>query len=59
MNNKGTLTFLPDERRKQITLVVNNDNLPELDEKFTVSLLSASGGGDIDQHFSNATVTIR
>jgi hypothetical protein len=38
---------------------VKNDNDPELNEKFTVTLLSASGGGDIDPNLINATVTIR
>ena len=59
VNSEGTLVFLPDEQRKQIQLWVENDNDPELDEKFTVTLLSASGGGDIDPTLINATVTIR
>ena len=59
VNKEGTLTFLPDEQRKQIRLRVRNDNTPELSEKFVVTLLSADGGGDIDPSVKNATVTIR
>lgn len=59
VNNEGTLTFLANEQQKQITLKVKNDNIPELSEKFTVTLLSANGGGDIDPSSSNATVVIR
>ena len=59
VNKEGTLTFLPDEQRKQIRLRVRNDNTPELSEKFVVTLLSAGGGGDIDPSVKNATVTIR
>lgn len=59
VDKEGTLIFLPDEQRKQISLRVRSDNIPELSEKFVVTLLSASGGGDIDPSLTNATVTIR
>ena len=59
VNTEGTLIFLPNEQNKQIRLNVRNDNNPELDETFTISLVSASGGGDIDTRLSNATITIR
>ena len=59
VNNEGTLIFRPDEQHKQISLRVRNDNIPELNEKFVVTLLSAGGGGDIDSSLANATVTIR
>ena len=59
VNSEGSLIFLPNEQSKQIRLNVRNDNDPELNEKFTVSLLTASGGGDIDPRLGNATVTIR
>lgn len=59
VDNAGTLVFLPLEERKQINLTVVNDDVPELNEKFTVMLVTASGGGDIDPQFSNATIIIR
>ena len=57
-NNKGILVFRPGDVQNQISLTIVDDNIPELNEDFTITLLSA-GGGDIDMALSNATVTIR
>ena len=58
-NNKGTLVFHPGDEQKQISLTIIDDNIPELNEDFTITLLAATGGGDIDLALSKATVTIR
>lgn len=58
-NNKGILVFRPGDVQNQISLTIVDDNIPELNEDFTITLLSATGGGDIDMALSNATVTIR
>jgi hypothetical protein len=48
----GTLTFLPGQTSKQISIPVFNDGLPEGDEKFVVNLSPNFGG------ISSTTVTI-
>lgn len=56
---RGTLVFQPKEQRKDISLQIQNDDVPEVSESFTVTLIAANGGGDIDFRARNATVTIR
>ncbi|KAH9498632.1 Adhesion G-protein coupled receptor V1 [Bulinus truncatus] len=40
-NSNGTVVFLPGERSKTFQINVTDDNIPELDETFQVSLVSA------------------
>jgi nitrous oxidase accessory protein NosD len=47
ISSSGTLTFVPGENIKTVTIMVNGDATPELDEAFFVNLSSAT----------NATVT--
>lgn len=41
------LTFAPNETQQAVTVLINNDNIPEIDETFTVALQSPSGGSRI------------
>ena len=59
LNNAGALKFLSGEKKKQFSITINDGTVPELDEVFTVSLVSANGGGDIDPKFNTAKITIR
>lgn len=44
VSKSGTVTFLPGETSKQITISVKGDRTKEIDETFFVNLSNASGG---------------
>ena len=44
VNTSSTLTMVDGEYRKEIKINIINDNLPELDEIFSVQLTSVTGG---------------
>ena len=54
----GVVTFAPDQQTADIVLTVLPDNLPELDEKYIVTLTSVDGGASFGSPAStNFTVT--
>ena len=44
VDTSSTLTMVDGEYRKEIRISIINDNLPELDETFSVQLTGVSGG---------------
>lgn len=44
LDTSSTLTLVDGEYRKEIRVTIINDNIPELDEIFTVQLTSVTGG---------------
>ena len=53
------LIFSPGEREKNVVVYVKGDDVPELEEAYTVSLTSVDGGGDLDLAAQNVTFKIR
>uniref|UniRef100_A0A3Q3W600 Adhesion G-protein coupled receptor V1 n=1 Tax=Mola mola TaxID=94237 RepID=A0A3Q3W600_MOLML len=69
VNATGTVFFLPGQLSEVLNLLVLDDNLPELDEAFQITLVSAesgdgkpgstpTSGASIDPHNSVNTVTV-
>ena len=55
----GTVIIKGDKRSGEVTLFLQSDGLPELNEVFTLHLVSVIGGGEIDTQFNTSTFTIR
>ena len=52
----GTLTFLPGETTKTITIVVNGDNKREADESFYLDLFGNSGNSMVTKSRGVGTI---
>lgn len=55
----GTLMFDPGDNEKNIEVGVRADDVPELDELYTVEILSVEGGADLDTGALNVSFKIR
>mgnify|MGYP001792731916 CR=1 FL=1 len=53
------LIFGTGDREKNIVVYIKGDDAPELEETYTVSLVSVDGGGDLDPAAENITFKIR
>ncbi|MFN8495673.1 MAG: Calx-beta domain-containing protein [Caldilineaceae bacterium] len=56
--SSGTLTFLPGETNKTFSVLIINDNLPEANEVFNVTLSNVTGGATLAHPGDQAVVTI-
>ncbi len=56
--NSGTLTFLPAENTKQITVTTTDDVIEELSETLTLTLSNPTGGATFSNNDSDAIGTI-
>jgi len=55
----GSLILDSGVQRGQITMAVVADELPELNERFIVTLVSVEGGADIDTTHQTSSFTVR
>lgn len=55
----GTATIEADKRSSEIRLSIVFDGLPELNEDFTMHLVSAEGGAEIDSTFNTSSFTVQ
>ena len=53
------LVFTPGEFEKNVVVYVKGDDVPELEETYTVTITSVEGGGDLDEAVQNVTFKIR
>ncbi|EGD76521.1 hypothetical protein PTSG_07638 [Salpingoeca rosetta] len=57
-NTTGRVVFAPGERSQQLDILIRDDDIPELDEVFAITLVDASRGAVLDPTASTAHVTI-
>ncbi len=52
----GTLTFVPGEVSKTISVAVIGDTLPELNERFSITLANPTGGATLARGYATGTI---
>ena len=59
MATSGTAVIPGNQRSGQILLEVMAEDVPELDEAYSVNLVSVEGGAEISKAYNASTIIIR